>query len=92
MSEAGLGQHQCRSFKETFKKCGISHHLDGTEDDAFQYSDNDESENKCEGFTAEDILVAEEYNQNIASQITSLTELSDGEVDRDYESSSDDEH
>ena len=71
------------SVKKSFKKCGISNLLDGTEDDAFQNSDtdSDESANEFEGFTAEEILAADEYNQNIASRLTALTELSDGEDD-----------
>ena len=83
MGEAGLGQRQCGNSEEVFKKCGISNLLDGTEDDAFQNSDtdSDESANEFEGFTAEEILAADEYNQNIASRLTALTELSDGEDD-----------
>ena len=72
--------------RKSFKKCGISNDLDGTEDALlFQESDSD-SDADFEGFTAEDIEAASQAAANIASTnmvLDSSSEDSDSEDDFD---------
>ena len=48
--------------KKSFKKCGISNAMDGTEDNLFNQNDDDEP---FKGFQAADVEDEEVYNANV---------------------------
>ena len=70
--------------KKSFKKCGISNAMDGTEDDLFNMNDN---EGTFEGFNAADLGEAQEHNANILSGIEN-----EAEFEIDVESDNDSAH
>ena len=65
-------------IRKSFKKTGISNNLDGTEDEMFDESDDDDEE-PFDGFTAAEVEDAEDYSSNMASAINGacLSEDSD---------------
>lgn len=63
-------------IRKSFKKCGISNALDGSEDNLFQ---NEGDDDPFEGFDEEDDRMDEEILANISSFNEENTEISDGE-------------
>jgi hypothetical protein len=63
-------------IRKSFKKCGISNALDGSEDNLFQ---NEGDDDPFEGFDEEDVRMDEEILANVSSFNEQNTEISDGE-------------
>jgi hypothetical protein len=63
-------------IRKSFKKCGISNALDGSEDNLFQ---NEGDDDPFEGFDEEDVRMDEEMLANVSSFNEQNTEISDGE-------------
>jgi len=80
-------------IRKSFRKCGISNDLDGSEDHLF--AEASDTENDFEGFTAEDIQQGQEFGDNVVNDPGIMNvELSDDsdidsaheDLDTDYES------
>ena len=66
---------------KSFKKCGISNAMDGTEDDLFNVDDSEDG--AFEGFNAAEVEDAEVHNANIISGIDNDQHQIDEESDID---------
>lgn len=67
-------------IRKSFKKCGISNSLDGSEDHLFQACSDDED--PFEGFEQDDVVEAEEVLQNICASPQNI-EISESECELD---------
>ncbi|MES9880141.1 MAG: hypothetical protein ABW185_04590 [Sedimenticola sp.] len=63
-------------IRKSFKKCGITSALDGTEDHMFQQSD-DEEVDEFEGFSRDDVAIEEQFLENVT--MNDEVELSDSD-------------
>lgn len=76
-------------IRKSFKKCGITNALDGTEDDLFMAESDTESDNEpmFEGFTPSDVDVAQAVYDNTSADVYNvnieLSESSDSNSDMD---------
>jgi hypothetical protein len=72
--------------RKSFKKCGISNAIDGSEDNLFQNDDDDDTD-PFEGFDEQDVQMDEDIIANISSYNEAAIELSEdeGEIDSDLE-------
>ena len=72
--------------RKSFKKCGISNAIDGSEDNLFQNDDDDDTY-PFEGFDEQDVQMDEDILANISSYNEAAIELSEdeGEIDFDLE-------
>ena len=73
-------------IRKSFKKCGISNAIDGSEDNLFQNDDDDDTD-PFEGFDEQDVQMDEDIIANISSYNEAAIELSEdeGEIDSDLE-------
>ena len=71
---------------KSFKKCGISNAIDGSEDNLFQNDDDDDTY-PFEGFDEQDFQMDEDILANISSYNEAAIEVSEdeGEIDSDLE-------
>ena len=56
-------------MRKSFKKCGITSQLDGSEDLLFNAHSNGEEENNFEGFIPSEIVVAQDFTENVNSAL-----------------------
>ena len=66
---------------KSFKKCGISNAMDGSEDDLFDMADNEDED--FEGFSSTDVQDAEVHSANMLGTDSVQCEI-DAESDIDY--------
>ena len=73
-------------IRKSFKKCGISNAIDGSEDNLFQNDDDDDTD-PFEGFDEQDVQMGEDILANISSYNEAAIEVSEdeGEIDSDLE-------
>ena len=73
-------------IRKSFKKCGISNALDGSEDGIF--NDNDDTESEFDGFTADDVEMCDAVLENLANvNISESIELGNTQSDSELTSS-----
>jgi hypothetical protein len=72
-------------IRKSFKKCGISNAIDGSEDNLFQNDDDDDDDDTdpFEGFDEQDVQMDEDILANISSYNEAAIEVSEdeGEID-----------
>lgn len=71
-------------IRKSFKKCGISNAIDGSEDNLFQNDDDDDTD-PFEGFDEQDVQMDEDILANISSYNEAAIEVSEdeGEINSD---------
>ena len=67
-------------IRKSFKKCGISTELDGTEDHLFNHASDDETvESDFEGFDPDDVNISEQVLENVAAELSESDQNSDSD-------------
>jgi hypothetical protein len=67
-------------IRKSFKKCGISTELDGTEDHLFNHASDDETvESDFEGFDPDDVNISEQVQENVAAELSESDQNSDSD-------------
>ena len=75
------------TIQKSFKKCGISNAMDGTEDDLFQIDSSDSKDNNFEAFSAEEVQIGEEVWENIRENIAVTVDSSSDKNSTDHNAS-----